>query len=303
MIEDINRLFLNQMQENKFRHPNVSKEGDDICEIEYKTNSLGYRDKEFDGKSDILALGCSMTYGQGLPQENIWIDVLSKKLNISFSNLASRGDSTIGQIIKAFYYFQKFGNPKIVVALFPCFRIPTPQVKDKMESVNNFRQKQFKYNNYMPKIEYTEIDDSRFIKYSKAPHDPANIISEDFVFFYEKIFIDMLRQYCKSNGIKFFWTVWDRGYQTKFYNKINTFYPDHHKEYCYMKEFDWKIPNTEEFDKYFEFNALDCHNEYRQDELFYRAADRLDPHQPHWGIHKHMHIAENFYGHIISNLN
>ena len=303
MIDNINKLFINGMQEHSFYEPQTLYQDVDIVDIKYETNSLGYRDKEFDGKSDILSIGCSMTFGQGLPKENIWIDILSKKLGMSYSNLGSRGDSTIGQIAKAFYYFEKFGNPKIVVALFPSFRIPTPYVKGKMEASNKFKRRQFTYNPDMPNIEYTEIDSTQFNKYSKAPYDPSQILPQEFVFFYEKIFIDMLRQYCKSNGIKLFWSVWEYGYQTTYYKEINKFYPQHHEEYCYIKASDWMIPNTKDSDRFGEFNALDCHNEYRQDDLFYRGADRKNDHFSHWGTHKHMHVADEFYEHIISNLN
>jgi hypothetical protein len=302
MIDDVSRLFLNKIQENYNKNAHIAKAEDDIVEIKYNINSLGYRSKEFDGKSDILTLGCSMTYGQGMHQENIWADILSKKLGMSYSNLGSRGDSTIGQIIKAFYYFEKFGNPKIIVAIFPSFRIQTPYVVGKMEASNNFRKRQFKDNDYMPEIEYSEIDE-RFNKYSKAPYAPSEILTEEFVFFYEKIFIDIFRQYCKSNGIKLFWSVWEYGYQTNYYKKINKFYPNHHEEYCYIKTFDWLVPDTKDIDRFGEFNALDCHNEYRSNELFYRGADRNDGHLPHWGIHKHMHVADDFYEQIISNLN
>jgi hypothetical protein len=303
MIKNINRLFLNEIREDKSLFAHKAKSGSDIIEIEYQTNSLGYRDKEFDGNSEILALGCSMTYGQGMQKEKVWTSILSQKLNMSLSSIASRGDSTINQIIKAFYYFEKFGNPKIIVAVFPYFRIPTPYVEGKMEASNMFKKQNFKNNDYMPYVEYNEIDNFRFNEYAKAPYDPRIVLNEEFVFFYEKIFIDMLRQYCKSNGIKLFWSVWEMGYQKIFYDEINKFYPEHHKEYCYIDAFDWMIPNTVKYDKFSEFNALDCHNEYRDEELFYRGADRKTTGDPHWGMHTHLHVAEDMYKKIIVNLN
>jgi hypothetical protein len=301
-MNNINRLFLNKIREDKSLFARTATDDADIIEIEYKINTLGYRDEEFNGNSDILALGCSMTYGQGIQKEKIWTSILSKNLNMSLSSIASRGDSTINQIIKAFYYFEKFGNPKIVVAVFPYFRIPTPYVEGKMEASNMYKKQDFKNNDYMPHVEYTEINNVFFNKYAKAPYDPITIFTEEFVFFYEKIFIDMLRQYCKSNGIKLFWSKWELGYQKVFYDEINKFYPEHHKEYCYIDAFDWLIPNSARYDKFSEFNALDCHNEYREEQLFYRGADRKIG-DPHWGIHTHIHVAEAMYNKIIANLN
>ena len=309
MIENIKRLFINELIE--FPHgAHLLHQGKDIINIEYNLNSLGYRDREFDGKSDILFLGCSNTYGQGIPEEDAWTKILSKKMNLSSSSLAARGDSTINQVAKAFYYFEKFGNPKIVVALFPFSRIMTPYVKGKMETKNKFKRDKFEKYDYMPMIEYSETWGS-FDRFSKAPHDPQSVLPEDFVFFYENIFIDMLRQYCKSNNIKFVWSNWDPMYQEDIYNEVNSFYPQHHEGYCYIEAFDWKIPDQEptqpgargEADTYGEFNALDCHTEQdRNHRLFYRAADRIDGHIPHWGTHKHLHVAEDFYNFIVDKL-
>jgi hypothetical protein len=309
MIENIKRLFVNELMEfPNGAHPNHART--DIDKIDYTLNSLGYRSDEFDGKSEILFLGCSHTYGQGLPKEDVWAHILSKKLNLSSSSLAARGDSVMGQVSKAFYYFEKFGNPKIVVALFPFSRIITPYTEGKMEAKNEYKRKKFKEHDYMPLVEYSETWGS-FAKYAKAPYDPQYILTEEFVFFYENIFIDMLRQYCKSNNIKFVWSNWDPMYQEDIYNEVNSFYPQHHESYCYIEAFDWKIPNHEptqsgargEADDYGEFNALDCHSDYdRNHELFYRGADRKDGHPPHWGTHKQLHIAEDFYNFIVDKL-
>ena len=269
----------------------------DAFDVEYNINSLGYRGSDFYLKADVLALGCSQTYGQGMNEESIWPTLLSKKLNLSISNLASRGDSIVGQVSKAFYYFAKFGNPKIIVAVFPINRILTPYVEGKMEASNNFRKREFDKSNLLPHVEYSEIV-NQFDKYAKAPYDPSKIFTWEFTFLYEKIFIDILRQYCKSNGIKLFWTVWEQKYQEIFYKNINVFYPDHHEEYCYMESFNCKIPGTNEDDRYLEYNALDCHQEDRSNPMFYRAADRMDDMLPHWGMHRHVHVAEDFYRYI-----
>lgn len=308
-MENIKRLFVNELKEGP-GEAHVFTEDKDICEIQYSLNDLGYRSKEFDGSSDIVFLGCSLTYGQGLPEENIWPTVLANKLNLSHSSLAARGDSIMGQVSKAFYYFEKFGNPKVVVALFPFYRINTPYVKGKMETQNKFRRNYFKTWDYLPMVEYSEVWGT-FSDYAKAPYDPQNVLTEEFVFFYENIFIDMLRQYCVSNNIKFFWSNWDPMYQEQIYGEVNSFYPKHHDGYCYIEAFDWKKPDgrnldandtREEADDYGEFNALECHSDYDRDhELFYRGADRKDGRMPHWGFHKHLHIAEGFYDFIVKD--
>jgi hypothetical protein len=299
-IKDIKRLFVNELLEfpKGAHHYHMDS---DIVDIDYSLNSLGYRSEEFDGNSEILFLGCSQTYGQGIPQENTWTDILSKKMNLTSSSLSARGDSIIGQITKAFYYFQNFGNPKIIVALFPDFRMMTPYTEGKMEALNKFKRHKFEEYEHMPLVEYSEISGT-FAKYSKAPHDPQEIFTEEFIFFYDNIFIDMLRQYCHSNNIKFFWSNWDPKYQGYLYNEINKFYPEHLEGYCQIEAFIWNT-DTGDTDSYGEFNALDCHTDHdRNHELFYRGADRKDGHTPHWGTHKHLHIAEDFYNFIKDKL-
>jgi hypothetical protein len=306
-MKNINRLFVNGLKEVPgLAH--IATNDTDILPIDYSLNSLGYRSQEFDGKSEVLFLGCSLTYGQGLPEENIWPTILANKLNLRHSSLAAKGDSVMGQVAKAFYYFEKFGNPKIIVAIFPFSRINTPYVKGRMETKNKFKRQSFEKYEYLPMVEYSEVWGA-FDNYAKAPYDPQNVLTEEFVFFYENIFIDMLRQYCVSNGIKFFWSNWDPMYQKDIYNEVNSFYPKHHEGYCHIDAFDWKIPKAkviygrEDSDDYGEYNALDCHQEYdRNHDLFYRAADRKDGHPPHWGFHKHLHVAEDFYNFMIDKL-
>lgn len=307
MIENIERLFVNEIKEGP-GSAHVATNNTDVFPVDYRLNSLGYRSKEFDGESEVLFLGCSQTYGQGLPEDKIWSTILAKKLNLSYCSLAAKGDSVMGQVSKAFYYFEKFGNPKIIVALFPFSRINTPYVKGKMETKNKFKRQFFEKHDYLPMVEYSETWGS-FSRYAKAPYDPQSILAEEFVFFYENIFIDMLRQYCISNGIHLFWSNWDPMYQKDIYDKVNSFYPKHHEGYCYVNAFDWEISGEEiiygreNSDDYGEHNALDCHSDYdRNHELFYRGADRKDGHMPHWGFHKHLHIAEDFYDFMINKL-
>ena len=54
-----------------------------------------------------------------------------KKSNKNFINLALPGDSAAGQIRKAFSYFENYGNPQIIVAMFPLYRMEMPTVPNK----------------------------------------------------------------------------------------------------------------------------------------------------------------------------
>jgi len=69
----------------------------------YTVNSIELRCKEFDNidftKPTIVAMGCSFTFGIGLPQEAIWCEVLAKRLrddgiDLQLINLSAAGDGT-----------------------------------------------------------------------------------------------------------------------------------------------------------------------------------------------------------------
>lgn len=62
-------------------------------EIKYKYNSWGYRTKEFENLKDeyFISFGCSFTEGVGLAEEDMWVNKLSKELDIDSFNLAQGG--------------------------------------------------------------------------------------------------------------------------------------------------------------------------------------------------------------------
>jgi hypothetical protein len=308
IIKDIPRLFINEFEK---KSPSVTKRSTDILDIDYCINSYGYRGNEFLANTDILILGCSQTYGTGLPYEYTWPYILAQKLNMNFSNLAMPGESIALQTIRAFYYFQKFGNPKMIVGLFPIYRMPTVYVNGKMEKVHRGKYDDMRNEDWKKTVESSDLSGDQFEKYSKAPHVPEEVLPKELAFFYDSVFIDILRQYCKANSIKLAWSVWDGSYQDSIYPKINNFYPEHHNEYCMIEAFNFKMPNSKQQDFYLETNALDCHQDMRSEELFYKAADRPVTQEDfkrvtfsHWGLHKNIHIAEDFYKHItLTNLN
>ena len=308
IIKDIPRLFINKFEK---KNPSIEKCSTDILDIEYSLNSYGYRGEEFIENTEMLVLGCSQTYGTGLPYDYTWPSMLAKKLDVNFSNLAKPGESIALQTIRAFYYFQQFGNPKMIVALFPIYRMPTVYVNGKMEQVHRGKKDDMRNEDWKKMIESSDLSGDQFEKYSRAPHVPEEVIPKEMAFFYDSVFIDILRQYCHSNQIKLVWSVWDGSYQDSIYPKINDFYPEHYSEYCTIDAFNFMMPDSKQQDFYLESSALDCHQDLRHDELFYQAADRPVTNEDfkkvtfsHWGLHKNIHIAEDFYQYIkLTSLN
>ena len=91
---------------------------------DYETNSHGYRCPEFsplpDGGKNVVVLGCSHTFGEGLDDDEVWVSQLSKlvKSNLRFWNLGQPGASP-EQVIRILYGCEKVLFPKIIIVCWP----------------------------------------------------------------------------------------------------------------------------------------------------------------------------------------
>lgn len=90
----------------------------------YESNSYGYRCPEFsplpDGGKNVVVLGCSHTYGEGLEQEETWVYLLSQKCSplLRWWNLAYPGASG-DFMMRVLYGTQKVLFPKIIICCWP----------------------------------------------------------------------------------------------------------------------------------------------------------------------------------------
>lgn len=89
--------------------------------IKYNYNSWGYRTKEFNDLKDeyFIAFGCSFTEGIGLLDDDMWVNKLSKELNLDVFNLAQGGTgvdfSTTNTILLVDFLKDKKKLPKFVI--------------------------------------------------------------------------------------------------------------------------------------------------------------------------------------------
>lgn len=110
----------------KCRHDKVHSKKWKSVEISYKMNDYGFRcDVNFGDlkekakdKKRILALGCSHTFGIGLPREMVWCEILSKKLNYELYNLGVPSGSfdTISRVSECWL---QIIDPDIIVVQEP----------------------------------------------------------------------------------------------------------------------------------------------------------------------------------------
>ena len=84
----------------------------------YSFNQHGFRCDEFTSDPSIMFLGCSHTCGIGLPIENSWAYLVSKKLNLNMVNLGIGGSGPDTSFKLANHYIPQL-KPNIVVYFEP----------------------------------------------------------------------------------------------------------------------------------------------------------------------------------------
>lgn len=266
-------LILNSLRVQKY------KVAEPLCEthlkINYITNEYGYRTKEFIENPDIITLGCSQTYGIGLHQHQTWPEIISKKMNMSVINLAQPGDSAQGQIIKAFKYFEKYGNPKYIMCVFPLFRMVFVHAPEKM-NLNPVKN----INEHI--IQTKVVDGLNFQKYSKSPYRPEEIIAPELAVYHTHFMINILQQYCKTNNIKLIWNIYEDYKYIYSYIKEND--PLYYENFCDLTLM-----------KQGEYIYCEEHKDFINEEFFDYAADlERGQEKAHWGFHRHLHIVDMY---------
>lgn len=87
--------------------------------ITYRINNEGFRGDNFDYTSPgMIALGCSFTFGIGLPEKDIWPTLVGQSLGLKVANLSWGGIAADSCFRLAAYWVPRL-RPKIVVMLTP----------------------------------------------------------------------------------------------------------------------------------------------------------------------------------------
>lgn len=284
----------------------------------YRKNVYGFRCGPFNKNADFLFAGCSLTYGSGLAEENIWGNVLSNKFKKTSFPIAKSGVSVSWIVEQLFLFFKNYGNPPMVLCLFPDFyRINLPI------DGNHYRNKNQNKNQVMSGVSYfshSHLDSPRaeiFNTYLKMPYDYEKAISPYLAINDNIKSIRYLEQYCNAVGIKLLWSSWEEEFlnTVKLFQKIDEIKFDNYfdlRDYGHIvsaKLFDTYRKNIfftsiEEMETCRESHIreecscyLDCHGEFKNnigEEFDYGTdnKDRLSASHP--GAHYHLHCAEAF---------
>jgi len=276
------------MEKKTFRPIDLSYHPNNPQRDLFDLNSEGYRTKEFIINEDLLALGCSQTFGWGVDKEQSWPEIISNKFNISVTNLSLPGDSVMGQILRAFDYFKIYGNPKRIVGVFPINRILFAS-----SAVNPHSIKTWDLHGHNTPDRFSEI-----------PHTPDKVFNVEVCQIQNYMFISMLEQYCRSNSIDFFYTFWDmhrtEGLKVDFVenNDQEVQMPVWKKnaDFCrYLKSnsksyFDPVSLQIEM--KYPKVPTLTCHKYFKDFKNFYYASDTTHIFGGHFSFHEHLHYSD-----------
>lgn len=223
-----------------------------------KMNSHRFRSDEFidshDGKH-ILFSGCSVTYGVGLKDNEIWSSLLFNKIKekekvSGYYNLAIPGTGIFDIVINIFKYIDKYGSPDSIFINLPgpsrFYALINKEDDIWTDKVSTHRSYESLENKYKHAI------------YNYPNNKMSTVIDEKAIYIYQYLF--MLETFCKNNNIDLylFSYIYDLGDLIKitdlqtFYNfdekeilkKIYQYHEDNPKDKFYLKARDEKHPGT-----------------------------------------------------------
>ena len=180
----------------------------------YITNSYGYRCPEFhplpDGGKNVVVLGCSHTFGEGLEENETCVSQVAKQSNkiLRWWNLGQPGASA-DLMIRILYGTEKVLFPKIIVACWPA--------QSRRERLLNFDKKPMHQINLtsgdpLLKYENTETDQQNFLKnlFLLEKFAEKNQ-AKTFHCFAQYVYkLDNNLQVLKDYTIKNCWPEWDK---------------------------------------------------------------------------------------------
>jgi hypothetical protein len=128
---------------------------------DYKTNSHGYRCPEWsplpEGKKNVVILGCSHTFGEGLEDGEVWVDQLYAKVDqkrLRFWNLGQPGASP-DKCVRILYGSEKVLFPNIIIVCWPFW--------GRRERLDHYPKSLTSYDEDL-KIENEHTDRNNFLK-------------------------------------------------------------------------------------------------------------------------------------------
>jgi len=259
----------------------MSLEDEECDPTSYSLNSNLFRSPEFK-KVDLITLGCSQTFGQGIDDLAIWPKLLSDSLGMSYVNLGMPAASVEDMVGSLFVYIRRYGKPKTVAALLPGYaRISLPLKYEENSATDAKPSPTEKVGYSHLYLGYREVDGNRkdIPLYSKRPHKLDELLSYEVALHQSMFALSVLIEYCKVANIQLVFSSWNHGMNQLLEEKKNN--P--------LTELDLSGCKTLFLEDIAESN---CHTERQNDhsDIWHEARDCGH----HMGAHAHIHYAELF---------
>lgn len=289
---------------------NPKKEYNIPWKYSYQYNSFGFRSPEFHEDTNIVALGCSHTFGVGVPKDFIWTSFVSEITGINdVINLGVPGASVPLCVRLLSTYINEYGSPKIVLCNFPDFH------------------------------RYEVFDDIGRAQMGSSASANYEDFSKTNIFSYIQNLqaINFLEAMCKANKIKLVWQIWVS--QVSSLEKLHVseeFFKNKFKSFKSLENHDVWNPDREDFKYKTKTNEIIyigkspeikcCENIYEKTkDFFHFGYDRYKVpkklyhkmitedyfnknlakttfpnwgREAHFGAHSHYHWAKNLVGGI-----
>lgn len=294
-------------------------------ENDYIINSYSCRSNtDFDGSEEILFVGCSHTFGEGVPEEAVWGSQIANALGMSYANLAQPGKSAQWCVDAVLTYIKnKKARPKIIMALMPDFHrnisVVNPMVSISYQG--GYNRKESKQKGIYLADQWSWDNYLSVPKYLERPFQAEHAESSETVLMHNLRAINYLEAYCEAAGIKFLWSTW-APHESKLFSDAKLAYTGVLESYVDVEACNWHATEEDDYrDVYHEkrdnfghnwasygscvnskkCSGIDCHSDLQEKygDNFYIGTDSPSQRQhAHLGVHRHTHIAETF----LSNL-
>lgn len=298
---------------------------------EYTLNNYNYRGPDFTSDVDIIMAGCSQTFGIGVPDNGPWPVHLAEKLDASYVNVSMPGASIEWIIDSIYRYIDTFGSPKRgIVALFPDVLrrdlVINTDINDTLEtSEHDFIPQYYSDDPRLRLLSYSPIGYPTPSVIRKPYPVEHTLILEDSVKA-SIVKIRDLERFCKHAGIKLVWSSWADSLVWLIRDLPDEYSFDNYVRLVGLS--DWKshtygVEKTDDDPEGISDHKLDhanyseltgctyemlmdgtciCFSQCHFDRLiefpttFHEGADRFSPRSngSHYGVHKHIHLAEDF---------
>tara|TARA_B110000971_G_C20037116_1_gene514995 strand:+ start:2381 stop:3412 length:1032 start_codon:yes stop_codon:yes gene_type:complete len=273
------------------------------------SNSKGYRGaKESDSQVDMIATGCSQTFGLGIDEENMWSRRMSDALGMSVTTIAASGWSVQEMVASVMHHIRKYGKPKVIAALLPDFG-RSVNVKNETVMIPDEDAGEKQHNELEPRVRVQvrgfHYDAARgHPKLSKLPHIANDVVPYEWPVYASAQAWAAFVEYCHVADITLVWTSWDKPV-LDCYSLLREMADIHHvnPEEVVIDTMGL-VDNPYYFDGYgptSSLTELSCHRELKDKwpDTFDVGSDLCT----HYGVHAHVHIAEmltNRYKELIS---